>query len=339
MVPYKLLRTIADTTSYEKGECRCTERGIAELVIGDPAGVGKNTKNEKRLNRKARQKVSQMESRTIKRMLEYPWRQTRGRLVCKTCHHETSVTVGTILNKTRTPLTTWFEAVWQLTTAKTGLSAKTFERTLGISYRTAWAILQSYRLLMVRSEREQLSGTIKADKTLVGGVGQGGNRGRGSTNSVVAVAVEVKKPKGFGRIGMRHVPDASGATLQQFVCDVVAQGATVHTDGWTGYNGLNNRGYVHEKTILSSSGDPAHVAMPGVHRVVSLLKRWILGTHQGSVVPAHLQSCLESLRSGSKARLKESWAVFRRLIEQAMVTAPVTEADVIFGYKWNETVR
>ena len=131
---------------------------------------------------------------------------------------------------------------------------------------------------MVRSEREQLSGTIEVDETLVGGVEQGGKRGRGSTNSIVVVAVEVKEPKGFGRIRMRHVPDASGASLQQFVRDVVAQGATVRTDGWTGYNGLRNHGYVHEKTILSSSGDPAHVAMPGVHRVVSLLKRWVLGS-------------------------------------------------------------
>lgn len=106
-----------------------------------------------------------------------PWRQTRGRLVCSACHHETSVTAGTIMDKTRTPLTTWFEAAWHLTTAKNGLSAKTLERTLGTGYRTAWAILQRYRVSMVRSEREPLSGTIEVDETLVGGVKQGGKRG------------------------------------------------------------------------------------------------------------------------------------------------------------------
>jgi transposase-like protein len=266
-----------------------------------------------------------------------PWRQTRGRLVCTACRHETSVTTGTIMDKTRTPLTTWFEAAWHLTTAKNGLSAKTLERTLGTGYRTAWAILQRYRVSMVRSERERLSGTIEVDETLVGGVEQGGKRGRGSTKSIVVIAVEIKEPKGFGRIRMRHVPDASGTSLQQFVCDVVAQGATVHTDGWAGYNGLRNHGYLHEQTILSSSGDPAHVAMPGVHRVVSLLKRWILGTHQGSVVPVHLQSYLEEFTFRFNRRTSKSRGlVFRRLMDQAVITGPVTEADVTFGYNWDK---
>jgi transposase-like protein len=240
------------------------------------------------------------------------------------------------MDKTRTPLTTWFEAAWHLTTAKNGLSAKTLERTLGTGYRTAWAILQRYRVSMVRSERERLSGTIEVDETLVGGVEQGGKRGRGSTKSIVVIAVEIKEPKGFGRIRMRHVPDASGTSLQQFVCDVVAQGATVHTDGWAGYNGLRNHGYLHEQTILSSSGDPAHVAMPGVHRVVSLLKRWILGTHQGSVVPVHLQSYLEEFTFRFNRRTSKSRGlVFRRLMEQTVITGPVTEADVTFGYNWD----
>ena len=81
-----------------------------------------------------------------------PWRQTRRRLVCTACRHQTSVTTGTIMEKTRTPLTTWFQAAWHLTTAKNGLSAKTLEQTLGTSYRTAWAMLQRYRVSMVRSE-------------------------------------------------------------------------------------------------------------------------------------------------------------------------------------------
>ena len=265
-----------------------------------------------------------------------PWRLTRGRLVCPACRHETSVTAGTIMDKTRTLLTTWFEAAWHLTTAKNGLSAKTLERTLGAGYRTAWAILQRYRVSMVRSEREPLSGTVEVDETLVGGVEKGGKRGRGSTNSIVVIAVEMKDSKGFGRVRMRHIPDASGASLQQFVRDVVAQGATVHTDGWSGYNGLRNHGYLHEKTTLSASGNPAHVAMPGVHRVVSLLKRWILGTHQGAIVPTHLQSYLEEFTFRFNRRTSRSRGlVFRRLIEQAVITGPVVEADVTFGYDWS----
>jgi transposase-like protein len=264
-----------------------------------------------------------------------PWRQTRGRLVCTACRHQTSVTSGTILDKTRTPLTTWFEAAWHLTTAKNGLSAKTLERTMGTSYRTAWAMLQRYRVAMVRSERERLSGTVEIDESLVGGVEHGGKRGRGTSKPTVVIAVEVKEPKGFGRVRMRHILGASGANLVPFVCDVVAQGAVVHTDGWRGYNDLPKHGYLHQRTVLSSSGDPAHVSMPGVHRVASLLKRWILGTHHGSVSAAHLQSYLEEFAFRFNRRTSRSRGlVFRRLIEQAVATGPVIEAEVTHGYDW-----
>jgi len=110
----------------------------------------------------------------------------------------------------------------------------------------------------------------------------------------------------------------------------------VRTDGWTGYNGLSKHGYLHERTVLSSSGDPAHVSMPGVHRIASLLKRWILGTHQGSVIPAHLQSYLEEFTFRFNRRNSRSRGlVFRRLIEQSMVTGPTTEAEVTFGFDWS----
>ena len=264
-----------------------------------------------------------------------PWRQTRGRLVCPACRYQASATSGTIFDKTRTPLTTWFEAAWHVTTAKNGLSAKTLERTLGTSYRTAWAMLQRYRVAMVRSERERLSGTVEIDESLVGGLEHGGKRGRGTSKPVVVIAVEVKGSKGFGRVRMRHISDASGAELVPFVRDVVAQGAVVHTDGWGGYNDLPKHGYTHQKTVLSSSGDPAHVSMPGVHRVASLLKRWILGTHQGSVSSAHLPSYLEEFTFRFNRRSSRSRGlVFRRLIEQAVATGPVIEAEVTHGYDW-----
>jgi transposase-like protein len=264
-----------------------------------------------------------------------PWRQTRGRLVCPACRHQTSVTSGTILDKTRTPLTTWFEAAWHVTTAKNGLSAKTLERTLGASYRTAWVMLQRFRVAMVRSERELLSGMVEVDESLVGGVEQGGKRGRGTSKPVVVIAIEIKEPKGYGRVRMRHIPDASRVNLVPFVCDVVAQDAVVHTDGWGGYNDLPQRGYTHQKTVLSSSDDPAHVSMPGVHRVASLLKRWILGTHQGAISAAHLQSYLEEFTFRFNRRTSGNRGlVFRRLIEQAVATGPVTEVEVTHGYDW-----
>lgn len=264
-----------------------------------------------------------------------PWRATRGRLVCRSCRRHTRVAAGTIFDKTRTPLTTWFEAAWHLTAAKNGMSAMTLSRTMGTSYQVAWAMLHRYRVAMVRAEREPLRGEVEVDETFVGGVDHGGKRGRGTLKSVVVIAVEVERPKGFGRVRMRHIPDASGTSLVPFVCDVVAPGSIVLTDGWGGYNRLPEHGYTREATVLSTSGDPANVSMPGVHRIASLLKRWILGTHQGSVDPAHLQSYLEEFtfrfnRRGSGSR----GLVFRRLLEQAVVTAPVTEADVTHGYKW-----
>ena len=121
------------------------------------------------------------------------------------------------------------------------------------------------------------------DETFVGGVDHGGKRGRGAKKCVVVIAVEVKHPKGFGRVCMRHVPDATGTSLVPFVRDVVVPGSIVLTDGWGGYNKLPEHGYARRVTIGSASGDPANVSMPGAHRIAALLKPWILGTHQGSV--------------------------------------------------------
>ena len=147
---------------------------------------------------------------------------------------------------------------------------------------------------MVRIERDRLSGEIEVDETLIGGVERGGKRGRGTTKSIIVIAVEIKQPKGFGRVRMRHVPDASGANLMPFVRDTVNPGATILTGmAGAGYNDLPKHGYTRKKIVVSSSDDPAHVSMPGVHQVASLLKRWVLGTYQGSIVPEHLQSYLE----------------------------------------------
>ena len=148
---------------------------------------------------------------------------------------------------------------------------------------------------MVRAEREKLSGDVEVDEALVGGIEHGGKPGRGTDKCIVAIAVEVKQPKGFGRVRMRHTPDASDFSLRPFVCDIVAPGSMILTDGWSGYSRLSQSGYTRKKTIVYSSADPAHVAMPGVHRIAGLLKRWILGTHQGSVSDVHLQSYLEEV--------------------------------------------
>lgn len=265
-----------------------------------------------------------------------PWNANRNRLICPICRHQTSVTTGTIFDKTRTQLKTWFEAAWHVSTAKSGMSAKTLERTIGINYKVAWMMLHRFRVAMVNNERSQLSGIVEVDESFVGGEEQGGKRGRGTDKSIVVIAVEIKQPKGFGRVRMRHIPDSSGNSLVSFICDVIAPGSIVRTDGWKGYNSVTDHGYQREIIVQSSSGDPAHVSMPGVHRIASLLKRWILGTHQGSVLPSHLQSYLEEFTFRFNRRTSRSRGlVFRRLLEQAVITEPTTMVDIIHGYDWS----
>lgn len=265
-----------------------------------------------------------------------PWNANRDRLICPICRHQTSVTAGTIFDKTRTQLKTWFEAAWHVSTAKSGMSAKTLERTIGTSYKVAWMMLHRFRVAMVNNERSQLSGIVEVDESFVGGEDHGGKRGRGTGKSIVVIAVEIKQPKGLGRVRMRHIPDSSGDSLVPFICEVIAPGSIVRTDGWKGYNSVTDHGYPREIIVQSSSGDPAHVSMPGVHRIASLLKRWILGTHQGSVLPLHLQSYLEEFTFRFNRRTSQSRGlVFRRLIEQAVITKPTTMEDIIHGYDWN----
>jgi len=213
------------------------------------------------------------------------------------------------------------------------MSAKTLERTIGTSYHVAWMMLQRFRVAMVNSERTKLTGTVEIDETLVGGEEHSGKRGRGTDKNIVVIAVEIQEDKGFGRIRMRHIPDASGASLIPFIQDSVSPNATIVTDGWSGYNKVSDFGYTREIKNISDSDDFAHVIMPGVHRLASLLKRWILGTHQGSVSDIHLQAYLEEYTFRfNRRKSKSRGLVFKRLIEHSVITKPVTQSDIKGGY-------
>lgn len=266
-------------------------------------------------------------------LVDEPWVTTRGRLVCRGCRFETRLTAGTVLEKTRTPLTTWFAAAWLVATAKNGMSAKTLERTLGVSYRTAWAMLHRFRVAMVRSERPKLHGRVEVDETFVGGVRHG--MGRGPVGKLaVAVAVEVYEPKGFGRCRLRHIPAPPRQEfVVPFVVDTVEPGALLLTDGARLYDPLTSRGYGRQAVSMATAAGPAHEYLPGVHRVASLLKRWLLGTHQGSVDPAHLQAYLEEFTfRWNRRNATHRGLVFHRLIEQAVATEPVTVDGLTWGY-------
>jgi ISXO2-like transposase domain len=181
-------------------------------------------------------------------------------------------------------------------TAKDGISALGLQRALEIgSYPTAWAMLHRLRSVLVRPGRDRLSGTVEVDEMFIGGeeAGRHGGRAKGK-KSLVGVAVEVRQPRGYGRCWMEILPDASADSLHRFLTRHVEPGATVITDGWMGYHGIAGLGYAHvrrsQRAARARGEDPGKL-VSGVHRVTSLAKRWLLGTHQGSVEDKHLQSC------------------------------------------------
>lgn len=262
------------------------------------------------------------------------WPTGRADLMeCGSCHHQTSITAGTIFEGTRKPLNVWFRAMWWVTSQKNGASAMGLRRILGLgSYQTAWAWRHKLRRAMVRPGRDRLSGDVEVDETYVGGEEEGVRGRETHKKAIVAIAVEVHAPKGFGRIRMRHIADASASRLSPFVRDAVEPGSTVHTDGWRGYNDLPNHGYRRAVTVLSTSGDPAHVAMPAVHRVASLLKRWLLGTHQGAVSHQHLDYYLDEFTFRFNRRTSRSRGLlFYRLLQQAVSVQPVPYHELVGG--------
>jgi transposase-like protein len=262
-----------------------------------------------------------------------PWRSSRGLLVCRACQAHVSVVSGTIFHRTRTPLRTWFLAAWQITSQKYGANALGLQRDLGLrSYQTAWAWLHKFRRAMLRPGRDRLDGIIEVDEAYVGGVEEGTRGRQTETKTIVAIAVEVVDEKRLGRVRMHPVPDVGAASLGAFVRDVVESGATVLTDGWSGYARLASLGYDHIVINQSASPDPAHVLLPGPHRVASLVKRWLLGTYQGGAASAQLPYYLDEFtfrfnRRTSRAR----GLLFYRLIEQAVATPHIPTAQLYQG--------
>lgn len=245
------------------------------------------------------------------------------------------MTAGTIFDRTRTPLTVWFMACWLFATQKDGISAQSLQRALAIgSYQTAWAMLHRLRSVLVRPGRERLSGVVEVDETFIGGNEPGLRGGRApGKKSLIGVAVELTEPKGYGRCRMAPLADASAASLQPFVAEHVEAGATVITDAWQGYHGLGELGYTHDRRSQRAArarGDDAHELLPGVHRVASLAKRWLLGTHQGSVDSAHLPSYLdEFVFRFNRRRSRSRGMVFYRVVELAVTHQPVRYRDLI----------
>jgi transposase-like protein len=248
---------------------------------------------------------------------------------CCACRHQSSVTAGTIFQDTRKPLVMWFRAMWYVTSQKNGASALGLQRVLGLgSYETAWSWLHKLRRAMVRPDRDRLSGWVEVDETWIGGYEEGIKGRQIERKALVAIAAQADGP-GIGRIRMQMVEDASASCLHPFVQDCIEPGSTIHTDGWQGYAGLDKKGYQREITVLRGRSQDASKLMPRVHRVASLLKRWLLGTHQGAVSRKHLPYYLDEFTFRfNRRRSKSRGKLFFRLMQQATST-PAAPYDSI----------
>lgn len=248
--------------------------------------------------------------------------------MCASCTYEISVTAGTIFEYTRKPLSMWFRAMWWVTSQKTGASALGLQQILGLgSYLTAWTWLHKLRRAMVRPGRDQLSGTIQIDETYVGGP-KPGKRGRGASGkTLVVIAAELDGPR-IGRIRLKRVPDASGQSLEKAIRCAIAPGSTIQTDGWTGYTGLHSMGYAHD--VVRSTAEVGEDLLPCCHRVASLLKRWMMGTHQGAISHEHLEYYLDEFTFRFNRRTSHyRGKLFYRLVQQAVAIEPTVYKEMV----------
>jgi transposase-like protein len=259
------------------------------------------------------------------------WRTGRGLWMCADCGLKTSATAGTIFHRSHTPLSTWFAAIWFVTSQKNGVSAQGLKDAFGFgSYETAWAWLHKLRRAMVRPDRERLEGVVELDQSYLGGKTKG-KHGLAGGMEPITIAVERDDRGRLGRVRLELAEKAGGLDMVEFACQVVASGATIRTDGARMFQRLKSKGYTHQPVRGYSAEDPDAV-MPGAHMVSSLLKRWTAGTLHYRISRQHLPYYLDEFtfrfnRRKSKAR----GMLFYRLLQQAAGTDPHPLKELIGG--------
>jgi transposase-like protein/ribosomal protein L37AE/L43A len=265
------------------------------------------------------------------------WKTSVGLYYCIKCKYKTSVIAGTIFQDTSKPLKVWFRAMWYVTNQKHGVSALGLQRMLGLgSYRTAWSWLHKLRRAMVRPGRDRLSGIVEVDEAYIGGP-EPGKRGRGAAGKALVVIAAQKDGKRIGRICLKRVADASAKNLNEAVKYSVEANSRVRTDDWNGYNRLQKLGYSHE-VIRKTSGVGKNL-LPSANIVISLLKRWLLGIHQGAVKMSHLDYYLDEFTFRFNRRTSRSRGkLFYRLVQQAAEVEPLLINNISTGRSGNETL-
>lgn len=257
------------------------------------------------------------------------WRTATSRWMCSGCGRQTSVTAGTIFHRIRTPLSTWFAAIWFITSQKNGMSAQSLQRVLGFgSYETAWAWMHKLRRAMVRPERELLSGVVELDEVFIGNESRG--RAGGVKGRISAmIAVESMPGRTLGRVRIELAGPARASSFLDFADRVIAKGSLVKTDGASYFKRLPAAGYQHQGFVGVDSPEPAHVNLPGVHMVASLLKRWLTGTLHHAVSQEHLAYYLDEYTFRFNRRTSKSRGLlFYRLLQQAVNTDPHPLAEL-----------
>ncbi len=262
------------------------------------------------------------------------WVSRRGVFICAARRAQTSAVKGTLFERSQLPLLTWFRAVWLVTSQKRGVSAATIQSELGIgSYKSAWVMHHNLRRAMLRHRHAKLSGRIEVDETYLGGP-EPGKRGRGAAGKII-VAIAVEHPAdrdALGRVRMRVIPNLERPTLERFVRRTCTPGSLIVTDGFTSYSHLSEIGYEHERFSPHAEGDPTHIYMPGVHRIASMLKRWILGTHQGGIAVAYAYTYLEEFTFRFNRRYSRSRGLlFYRLMQLAIRTKPLSYDRLVWA--------
>ena len=253
------------------------------------------------------------------------WTIRKGKwFECADCGHQTSLTSGTLLDRTRKPLKTWFRAIFEISTHRTGISAKDLQRIMGFgSYGTAWTWLHKLRSAMVRSQSEPLGPFVQIDEALVGGKG-------GPHKQLVLVAAEAN-----GRVRLAHADNNDAGTLKQFADGQIAQDATVTSDGHAGYSAKSLGDRPHEAVVQTKAEKKEGDVVQACHWTISLLKRWLIATHAGAVAPKHLQAYLDEFAFRQNRRRTNGTArITARVIEQLVAHAPRTMRQII-----DDTVR
>lgn len=257
------------------------------------------------------------------------WRTAKARWMCADCGRQTSVTAGTIFHRVRSPLPTWFAAIWFVTSQKNGMSALGLQRVLGFgSYDTAWAWMQKLRRAMVRPDRDLLTGTVEVDEVFIGNETRG-KAGGVKDNTAAMIAIESLPGRKLGRVRIEIANIARSGELLDFATRVVAKGSTIRTDGATNLRKLAELGYEHTYFVGQDSDEPAHVNLPGVHMIASLLKRWLTGTLHYAVSQEHLAYYMDEYTFRFNRRAANARGLlFYRLLQQAVRTDPHPLADL-----------